>query len=69
MDYSSGSSSDQDEEQHVFGVINVVLVRKYPITVNTYPDLHDFVERLVELLERIYKFAFRRGRGGAFRNT
>ena len=60
MDYSSGSNSDQ-EEQHVFGVVNGVLVRKYPITVNAYPDLHDFVERLVELLERIYELAFRRG--------
>ena len=50
MDFSSGNSSDQDEEeQHVFGVINSVLVRKYPVTVNTYPDLHDFVERLVDL--------------------
>jgi hypothetical protein len=51
MDYSSGSGSDQDEEQHVFGVINGVIERKYPITVSTYPDLHNFVEKLVELLE------------------
>ena len=61
MDVSSGNSSDPDEELHVFGVINGILVRKYPMTVNTYPDLHDFVERLVDLLERIYELAFRRG--------
>ena len=35
MDFSSGDDSDQNEEQHVFGVINGVLVRKYPMTVNT----------------------------------
>ena len=61
MDFSSGNSSDQDGEEHVFGVINGILVRKYPMTVNTYPDLHNFVERLVDLLEQIYELAFRRG--------
>lgn len=31
------------------------------MTVNTYPDLHNFMEILVELLEQIYELAFRWG--------
>lgn len=44
-----------------FQLINGVFVQKFPVTINTYPEIHAHVSHLVEILENVYHIAVKRG--------
>lgn len=46
----------------VYGVVNGSLIRKTDFTITSYPELHDYIRRMVELLEQVYTNGFQLGK-------
>ena len=62
MESGNGVNANNPEKRVVeFQLINGVFVQKYPVTINTYPEIHAHVNRLVEVLENVYQVAVKRG--------
>ena len=53
----------EDEPQHVFGLVDGVVMRKLRFTCFVYPELADSVERMVRLIEHAYEDGVRKGLG------
>ena len=51
------TGNNPDRRVVEFQLINGVLyfVQKHPVTVNSYPEIHALVSRLVEILENVYQ--------------
>ena len=58
---SGGEAAQHPQRPVVAGVVNGVLLKKYPVTIDVYPEMIEMVMQMIRFLENTYEIGIRRG--------